>query len=67
MAERSRSQKNHEAIEPSTLSNEFARMVRRFKKFSRYIQRLFEETEKSFEEINEKKIFTTGLFSFSNR
>lgn len=48
-----------------TFTQEFARMIRRYKKYCRYVQRLLEETDKSYNEIYEKRVLTPGKFSSS--
>jgi hypothetical protein len=46
---------------PSSFIQEFAKMIRRYKKYCQYIKRLLEETDKSYNEINEKRVLTPGV------
>jgi hypothetical protein len=46
---------------PTSFTQEFAKFIRRYKKHCRYIQRLLEETDRSYNEINDKRILTPGV------
>ena len=45
----------------SFYTSEFAKIIRRYKKQCQYIKRLLDETDKSYNEINEKNVLTSGL------
>jgi hypothetical protein len=50
----------------SPYTQEFAKIIRRYKKHCLYIKRLLEETDKSYNEINDKRVLTTGMKDFFN-
>jgi hypothetical protein len=52
-------------IKTNTISTpftqEFAKIIRRYKKHCQYIKRLIEETDKSYNEINDKRVLMPGV------
>ncbi len=46
---------------PSTFAQDLAKIIRRYKKYCLYISRLLEETDKSYNEILEKRVLTSGM------
>ncbi|CAM4793573.1 unnamed protein product [Rotaria magnacalcarata] len=52
-------------IHSSTLSQQFADIIRRYKYHLQHVQRLFKETDKSYNEINETRVLTSGTTKFS--
>ena len=46
----------------SPFTQEFAKIIRRYKKHCQYIKRLLEDTNKSYDEIYEKRVLTLGIF-----
>lgn len=49
---------------PTPLTQEFSRIIRRYKKHCIYIKRLLEETDRSYNEIYEKRVLTPGVLNF---
>ncbi|CAF3663260.1 unnamed protein product [Rotaria sp. Silwood1] len=47
----------------SQFTEEFSKIIRRYKKHCIYIKRLFEEADKSYNEINDKRVLTSEKFS----
>ena len=47
---------------PSPFTQEFAKIIRRYRRHCLYIKRLLEETDKSYNEINEKRVLTPGKY-----
>jgi hypothetical protein len=45
----------------SSFAQDITKMIRRYKKYCLYITRLLEETDKSYNEINEKRVLTSGV------
>lgn len=43
-----------------TLPQQFADIIRRFKDYSQHIQRLFNETERSYNDIKDTRVLTAG-------
>jgi len=43
------------------LTQEFAKIIRRYKKHCQYIKRLLEETDKSYNEISDKRVLMPGV------
>ncbi|CAF2053525.1 unnamed protein product [Rotaria magnacalcarata] len=50
-------------IHSSTLSQQFADIIRRYKYHLQHVQRLFKETDKSYNEINETRVLTSDKIS----
>ncbi|CAF5194344.1 unnamed protein product [Rotaria magnacalcarata] len=47
----------------SLFTQEFAKIIRRYKRFCVYIKRLLEETNRSYNEINDKRVLAPEKFS----
>ncbi|CAF3321626.1 unnamed protein product [Rotaria socialis] len=47
----------------SLFTQEFAKIIRRYKRFCVYIKRLLEETNRSYNEINDKRVLVSEKFS----
>ena len=48
----------------STLTQQFADIIRRYKYYCQHIQRLLKETEKSYNEINDTRVLPSGMKDF---
>jgi hypothetical protein len=46
---------------PTPLTQEFAKIIRRYKKHCLYIKRLLDETDKSYNEIYDKRVLMPGM------
>lgn len=44
----------------NSVSHDFTKIVRHFKKYAKFIKRLSEDTDKSYGEIHEKRILSQG-------
>jgi hypothetical protein len=49
----------------STLTQQFADIIRRYKYYCQHIQRILKETDKSYNEINDTRVLTSGIKDFS--
>jgi hypothetical protein len=45
----------------SLLTRDFAKIIKRYKQYCSYTKQLLEETDKSYSEINDKRILTSGM------
>jgi hypothetical protein len=52
------------ASNSSTLTQQFADIIRRYKYYCQHIQRILKETDKSYNEINDTRVLTTGMKHF---
>jgi hypothetical protein len=48
----------------STLTQQFADIIRRYKYYCQHIQRILKETDKSYNEINDTRVLTSGTKDF---
>ena len=67
MAERSKSISGNKSNtdHQSIFTSEFAKITRRYKEFCRQIRQLVKETNRSYNEIHEKRILPPGKLFFS--
>ncbi len=64
MADKTKTTIAHTNTSPSPFQQDFARVLRRYRKHCQYIKRLLDETEKSYNEISEKRVLTPGISNF---
>lgn len=50
-----------------TLAQQFADIIRRFKDYSQHIQRLFKETDRSYNDIKDTRVLTTSKWAREKR
>lgn len=48
----------------NSVSQDFGKIIRHFKKYSKFIKRLAEDTDKSYAEIKEKRVLSQGRVRF---
>jgi hypothetical protein len=48
-------------ISTAPFQQDFVKTIRRYRKHCQYIKRLYEETDKSYDEIREKRVLTPGM------
>jgi receptor-interacting serine/threonine-protein kinase 5 len=63
MADKTKTTIAHTNTSPSPFQQDFARVLRRYRKHCQYIKRLLDETEKSYNEISEKRVLTPDKIS----